>query len=284
MSETLASATLKLAKILTHVVSGTASGGTTTTLVDSDFPWQNSGGVVPADDHYNGGTIWFTSGDNDGITEMITDWAKTTKTFTFATLSDAIVSGVKYSACNMKYPRYILQEAINYALSNIGDVPQLYTNAAFITVADQINYDLPSGVYNVLKVEIARSTSTPYDFVEHKHWREIEDDIYFDENSQPSEDDYPIRLTYCVPPTSLTADSSAISDYIHIDRLKWEAAVYALRWKLQMTGGDEQVIATVLQEALAMAEAMKHKHPVKHIMKSPHVAFWRRSTINRYDN
>ena len=284
MSETLASATLELAKILMRVVSGTATGGSTTTLVDTNFPWQDTSGVVPANDYYNGGTIWFTGGDNDGISTMITDWVNATETFTFATQSDACAAGDTYSVCHREYSRFDLQDAINAALKEIGDVPQQYTNAAFVTVADQINYDLPTGVYNVKKVEIARSSSAPYDYVEHKHWREIDDDIFFDENSQPGTDDYLIRLTYCVPPTALSADSTAISDYVHIDRLKWQAAVHALRRRLQGVKTDDPIQQALMQDAQLQAEQMKRAHPIPKVMKTPHVAFWRRGSIYRYDD
>ena len=281
MTYTKVDAMLALANILTNVVGSNATGGTTTTLVDTKFPWLDSGGVVPPDDYYNGGTIFFTSGDNEGGVYTITDWVNATKTFTIGTtLTDTIAAIDYYSVCNNEYPKYILNRAIIVTLDSMKGLPTEYSDATYITVADQINYDLPTNVYNVVKVEIARDTSAPYYYVEHKHWREIGDDIYFDENSQPNTAGYRIRLTYIKP----FAGTGTISDYVHINRLKWEAAVFAIRWKLQKTGGDDPLLASLLTEAMANAERMRHKYPLPRMNKQPHLAFWVRSTPNQYDN
>jgi len=74
---TLFDATLALAKILTTVPEGTATGGGTTTLVDSSR-------TEPVD-HFNDGTIWFKSGNNIGLSTKVTDYAAN-GTFTHATL------------------------------------------------------------------------------------------------------------------------------------------------------------------------------------------------------
>ena len=78
-------------------------------------------------------------------------------------------------------------------------------NATLTTVADQMTYDLPSGVYNVHRVEVARNTSSPYDYriIDRGKWREINDDIamaegyQFNDRIQDTPDlPRPIRRTY----------------------------------------------------------------------------------------
>ena len=69
--------------------SGTASGGTTATLIDSD--------LYEADDTYNGGLITMFI-DNVPHEREITDYVKSTGTITFTPVVDvAISSGINYS-------------------------------------------------------------------------------------------------------------------------------------------------------------------------------------------
>jgi len=259
MTYTRAQATLKLARLLPNceVIEGTATGGSTTTLVDTDITVSRA---LP-DDWFNGGPIWFRSGNNDGKTATITDWANSTGTFTFATQSGACAASDLYAATNNDYPYYVLAMAINDALvDRIPNVPAEYSDATFITVSDQMDYNLPAGVYNVHKVEVATSTSTPYNYIPTYRWREIGGQISFDEGAQYSAAGYRIRLTYVVPPSETTADTDTINDLIHPDWLAWEAAVFCLRWKLGLKGSNDKFLATLLADAMANAERARRLH------------------------
>lgn len=85
---TLFTATLELSKILQNTVESVATGGSTTTLEDS------ARGEYA--DYFDGGTIWFISGNNASKSAVIADWI-TTK-FTFATQAGACAAGNKYAA------------------------------------------------------------------------------------------------------------------------------------------------------------------------------------------
>lgn len=268
MSETLFSATRAIAKFIPGnvVVDGAAtSDGAAgkTTLVDN-AAWFVSPTTLPADDYFNGGTIWFidqvTGSANDGYTAIITDYSSSTGTYTFAAINAQTKTGDTYSASNRMYPRFILRQAVNYALADIGG-EDLY-NTATTTVADQMNYDLPSGVYNILRVEQATSTSSPYGYVPLNHWREINDDIFFEDGYQPSSTGYILRLTYRIPFAELTADTSALPDLADMNWVKWCGVAYCLRWKLGLTDGDERV-QSFLEEALLNAEKMARQHRPK---------------------
>jgi len=70
---------------------GTASSGSTTTLSDTD---DLSGDAV---DYWNGGTIYFTSGSNDGLSRTITDFNSTTDTIYWSSaLPIAVSNGDSY--------------------------------------------------------------------------------------------------------------------------------------------------------------------------------------------
>lgn len=265
---TLYDMTLELAKILMKVRSSFAtSDGAAgkTTLIDS--------ARTEPDDYFflsgvGGGTIWFTSGTNDGVSRAITNWSLSTKTFTFAALVSAkTVTNDTYMVAPLAFPRDQLMEAINQAYKSIGNVPAV--DETKLTVADQVIYALPTGVYNVKKVAIAHSTTSPYGFVPHYMWKERNGYLHFREGSQPQTTDYPIRIEYAVPPSELTADSSTVSNYVHPDLLKWAAAVYACR-----TRRADARFVDLLQEAVMREEEMRARWPIPELLPDPQYAEW----------
>ena len=287
MSETLFSATLAVARTIPGniVVDGVATSdgnANKLTLVDN-AAWFISPTTLPADDYFNGGTIWFrdlTTAADETKAYIITDYATSTGTYTYTpALTVKTVTGDIYSATNRLYPRFILRQAVNYALAEV-DGEDLY-NTATTSVADQANYDLPSGVYNVMRVELAASTSAPYYYRELNHWREINDDIFFEPGYEIGVTGYTIRLTYRVPFAELTADSSTLPDLVDMKWLKWTAVAYCLRWKLGLTDGDERV-QTFLQEALVNAEKMaaKYRPKMRQIPRQHEHARWGGSVLD----
>jgi hypothetical protein len=267
MSETLFSATLATAKLITPVVDSEAtSDGAAgkTTLVDANFPFTTGGGSAPPDDYYNFGTVWFVtcssaSVANQGDTRVISDYELGTSpavTFTFAAADAVTKDGDLYSVSDWTYPRFVLRQGVSYILSEIGGEDLQYSDAAYITVANQMNYDLPTGKFNIKRVEIASNTSAPYDYVTvpKAEWYVINNDLFFTEFQQPTVAGYRIRLTYNVPLTALDSDDDALPDQYDINWIKWGAAAYCMRWKVeQMRGQDPDKIA-MFQESIARAE------------------------------
>lgn len=249
---TLAAAMLEVARIVGSPVGGTSTAaGTTATLIDT--------GRVESDNYFNDGTIWFTSGDLVGLVARITDYTLSSGTITFDTQAKAPGSGKTYRALNGDFPETILMDAVNDALKNIGAIP--VRDTTLVSVADQEEYDLPTGVYNVRMVEIAQSTTEPYSWMEHNNWDEIEGHLVFDPFDTLRDDGMTIRLTYQPLPDVLDAGADEISDQIPLERLAWEGAVYALRWRLKRVKNDPIAVAQ-LNEALQMQKLMEGKHPV----------------------
>ena len=262
---TLFSATLDLAKILGSVMeSMTTAAGSATTVIDTAMP-RNS----PPNDAYKFGTIWILSGTAIGKTGIVTGWATATGggTFTVTTLGDAPGTPVRYAFLDRDYPRDVLRQAVNTALQTIGRVLDVYTNATFVTVANQEDYTLPTDVYNVRQVELATSASAPYYYQKHYHWSEIDGVIRFKSGYAPTHAGDLIRLTYAIQPDELDDDATEISDYIHPDLLKWTAAVNALMWKQPAMGEQVAHITQKLQMATQMERIMATRHRISTINK-----------------
>jgi hypothetical protein len=254
---TLASAILELAKILGYVrQSTTTAAGTATTLVDSARDEPN--------DFWNKGTLWVLSGAHAGKTRRISDWALSGTTLTHDTLTTAAGSGVSYALADLTYPRDVLIDAVQRALRSMGDLPDYDTSLT--TVAEQVRYQLPAGVYNVREVSWGDSEVDPIHYPLSYAWREIDGYIEFDAGRQPMVSGRTLRLTYMAPHAAVSADTDTISDYVHVERLIWEAAVHARRWKFQRTG--KKADADLLNEALAQAAVMAGRHPVPKVHKS----------------
>ena len=163
MSSTLASITKLLAEIITDVTTGTATGGSTTTLVDT--------ARTEVDDYWNNGCIWITSGTYSGNSRSVSDITASSDTVTWTTaFAGNIVAGVTYAICPglpEGFSQSVLRNSINAALAQVY-LPAY--NVATTTVANQMSYTLPSGVDRIRRVEIATSTSSPYGYVPHYHW------------------------------------------------------------------------------------------------------------------
>jgi len=264
---TLFDATLRTAQKLNSVYKGTATGGSTTTLVDT--------GIFdpPGDTWYPGGTIWFQSGNNDGVSKVVTDWDQSTKTFTFGTAA-AVVAGVTYSVADKTFPRHVLIQAVNAALYDMR-LPKVYENASFVTVANQQAYTLPTGVDDLKQVFIASYQASPYYYFPSAGWRVLDGELVFDTGWIPELDDYRIKLVYYTNvETALTADDDTIDAALNLEGIAWNAAVNALRWRYQRVKDNEPTLTVFLQEAIARAEGQARKYRVKHINRSPRHPGW----------
>ena len=72
-------------------VTGTATGGTTTTLIDTN-------NLTQANDYWNWGIVTFTSGNNNGSSRKILDFDAATDTATFDyALDNAVAIGDTYT-------------------------------------------------------------------------------------------------------------------------------------------------------------------------------------------
>ena len=138
---TMFNATLQLANTLGVLRTSTATGGSTSTLLDTKR--------TEVDDAFNGGTCWLIT-DVDGASAApegewarITDFANTGGVVT-STWTAAPASGDTYGIAQGKYPLDVLISAINNQLVKHRVVR--YDSTTLDFVAEQSEYDLPAGV------------------------------------------------------------------------------------------------------------------------------------------
>jgi hypothetical protein len=256
---TLADATRALSEKVQFAAEGTATGGSTTTLIDA--------ARTEPDDQFTNGTIWFLSGNNIGKSAIISGWSLTTHTFTFAAQSLACAAGDLYAVSSPDYPRYALIQAINRVLAHTY-LPK--TDVTLVTVADQEEYSLPTGVNDVRCVEIAENTAVPYDYVPHYNWRDIEGKLRFDIDFAPDTAGYKIRLTYVAPQAALASDTTAFDNRIALEWLAWQAAVILFRQRIRKTDGKEPYILALYNDAVNMSRMQEN--PPRTVPKDAHLA------------
>jgi hypothetical protein len=246
---TVAEISLKVIREAQDVPSGSATGGSTTTLVDaslSTFP----------DDHFNNGRLWILSGTHAGKVFIITDFVSSTGTVTFATVTGAIVTGVSYAIARAAYPWDQVVSAINRALETTHITA---TDSTLAGDGETLNFTLPANVYDIKRIELEDSLGerTPA-----HHWKETSTTIRFDYGYAPDDGDT-IHLIYRQPHTYLTDYTSAISNEIELDWLKWKAAEELLWWGVSMYG--QQVEYRVEERMNKVLKNLANKHPKRWI-------------------
>ena len=116
MSRTFYDALVEVAQQLASLRTGTATGGSTTTLIDTN--------LVDEDGFFDDGFIFIDQATP--VIAQITSFAADTFTFTFPAISSAVVAGVTYSAMDDKYPLDVLKRAVNQCLRHeIGQIMQV---------------------------------------------------------------------------------------------------------------------------------------------------------------
>jgi hypothetical protein len=247
------------------VESDASTTGSTSTLLDQNFPKRDYAGAIPADDFYNGGTIWLidcTSTGMNNTTHIISDFESSTATFTYDASTAATVSGDQYAVCEAIWPRYKLRQWVGLAMQSIMKDPAL--DVTLTTSIDTETLTLPTGVYNVQSIEIATSLTSPYYYSRFPdgYWEEKNGYIYFKPGRWPDSSSYKVRLWYQLPNNVsdyVTSDATTISNYIHPQWLAWEAAVHAYRWRKPLDESGK-VDGDRFKEALAMASMMRNRY------------------------
>lgn len=260
---TLFNLTLQLSEYLQHTVEGTADNGSTTTLVDAERTEGEAAFLY--------GTLWVTSGANSGVSRVVATWTHGTDTLGFDALTAAIAAGVTYTAAGKDFPRWLLRRAVNQAVADLL-LPAIDTS---LTVTDDTEaYALPSGVRNIVMVEVQNDDSEPYGWQLNQHWRETDGYLRFDDGYEPGDAGRTIRLTYNAAAAELTADASELDDRLEDALVIWKAAVNALRWKIQRHEGDADWYAQMLNEALAMEQRYMGRRVSRTAQKAPRLANW----------
>lgn len=240
MTFTLGELTYMVARELGIVDEGVATGGGTTSLIDTNARTED-------DDFYNGGTVWILR-DAAGLGAapeneygVVSDFANSTSTATMqAALTAAIASGDRYAIADDKVPLHIIIQKINQALGELRTVP--YVDVTSITTADnQTEYTLPiASKQDLRQVFIQGETDDAND----NQWREIYN--WKVEQADPGVapvlivpgqfiSGYSLKLVYMAVHADLHTYTDPLSEFVPKERVIYPAVAECFRYRKQRT-------------------------------------------------
>jgi hypothetical protein len=233
---TLIEAALRVTQKLHDVYYGTATGGTTTTLVDTLCTEQQG--------YFNNGVMWLTSGSNIGEWVEIVSFGNGTFTFKSA-VTPSIALGDKYAVIPDDLSRNLLRNVINEACKSVS---KIYTSdSTLVVVANQEEYTLPTGVSDVRRVEVAENATSPYSYGVNAYWKENGGKLYFHPNHIPDQTaGNKIRLWYATIHPDLD-DTSTL--YWQVDDILWLAIIYVLQHDYIAHGEDHKWVVEMNRKA-----------------------------------
>lgn len=245
---TTADITLKVMREVQDVAGGTATGGSTSTLVDTaleTFP----------DDHFNNGRLWILSGTHAGKVFTVTDFTSSTGTVTFATVTGAIAAGVRYAIARASYPWDQVVSAIERALESTWVTG---TDSTLEGDGETLEFTLPAGVYDIKRVEFEDTAVANSGRTVSSHWKETSTGkLRYDYGYAPRDGDT-IHIHYRAAHAALTDYTVTISNEINIEWLKWAATRELLWWGVSMYGQQvEYRIEERMNKALAMMQGKR---------------------------
>lgn len=262
---TLFQVLLDVARTCGVLVSGTATGGSTTTLVDTNR--------LEQDDYFKGGTLFFRSGTGlINTTAKPTAYTGSSGTFTFATQT-APSAGVLYSASNQS--RDTLVQAVNLALTHMGVYTATDTSVALVN--GTLEYDLPAGVSNVVRLEAPVLYDTIHSNLAYAKMYQWEEDngklrLKYPITGAYGED---LRIYYNCYHAEVNADADVISDLFNRQRLMWTAAYFFEYERMQFSGNADQKETMLMQTASMREMQMAQTFPVKNIPRDPILEVYR---------
>lgn len=224
---TLATITRQIASQAMLLTRGEATGGSTTTLVDTTNLTHPKG-------TFDKGVLWITGGDNAGVVVEVTKFMS--NTLTFDALSNAVAAGDTYVVAKPFISWEEMRRAVNDALEDF--LVETENNGNLTGDGETLEFTLPTGVYNVTGVRF-RDPDDAEPRYKSSHWQEIGSKLRFD-NGYPPTDGYELYLTYHVPHSELTAYDDEINREVNPVWLKRRAAVLLLHRLYREYGDDER--------------------------------------------
>jgi hypothetical protein len=270
MITNLFGATLEVARNLGIVSDGTATGGSTTTIVDTL-------GRKETEDYWAGtgdktGTVWITY-DAGGVAAApqgewgkVSAFATSTSTITFRpAMTVAVASGDGYAIAKKRYPLFILIQCVNQTLYDLGVIP--YTDTGTISMAaGQSEYTLPTAAKLDLR-EVWLQTNQDSDdnrWARVYDWKIQHSDIgSANKLILPSTiPGYDVKVVYMSTHPTLRVAADKISENVHPDRVIYAAASKALIWYRNKTRSSERSLITSIAEMEQRAAAAAILWPI----------------------
>jgi hypothetical protein len=245
--------------------SGTATGGSTTTLIDT-VNFKNID-----EDYFNDGSV-FVLKDSAGASaapekefSLVTNFVNDTQTATFSpALTAAIAAGDTYGIAVRRYPLYLLIQKINNALYLEGHIP--VEDESISTVSEQLEYDLPANIAAQDLRQVFVSTNSATDAKE--YYRPVVNwEIAYATSGaselrlqSPYATGEQFLLKYVTPHAELRVASDALNPVIHPDRVVYQVCADSMRWykdKTRLRHLQDSIDVMELK-----AQRAKDRHPL----------------------
>jgi len=263
MTYTLSNLTYELAVELGTVSEGEATGGTTTTLIDTV-------NLTQADDFWNTGTVWIIDDTGAAFPEgemgQVTDFDNGSNTATMVAMSAAPAAGDRYAIATKKYPMHTLIQAVNRALRNINI--ETTDTTTIDTASSQTEYTLPDvAAFDLREVWVETSTTNSDDnrWVEIRNWiiqktaTSTADELILPTQLIISRD---IKLVYMAPHPKLYAEGDELDDSVHMERVIFRAAWYIMNTEAQQTRSTDEYLIGNREYYKALTERADIRYPI----------------------
>lgn len=255
--------TYMVARELGVIREGVATGGSTTTIIDTTNLLDKLN-----DDHFNQGTAWIIQDQAgagaapEGEYAKISDFVKATGTITMGAVTVAVAAGDRYAAATAEYTLDTLIAYINAALAHI----LVRTEDVTLTTASaQTEYTLPSAILDEgIEVLIQRITTDAND----NRWTPWSD-WYISQGAtkqlifrtQPPYA-YSLKIVYWLPHDPLYAVSDALNKEVNVNLVVLSAAQRLLEWKLAQKGQNDPYLAARLTNISERLAIVRRAHPL----------------------
>ncbi len=266
MGNTLFEATYRVARELGQVTEGVATGGSTTTIVDTNDRTE-------ADDYWNGGTAWIiydaggAAAAPEGSFSVISDFSATNDTITLRTTLSAIAASDKYAISKKRYSLYKLIEQVNAALIAMGPIATTDTTSVD-TAVNETEYTLPIAAnFDLREVYLQGRTNDSDDnrWIKIHNWKIIKtaggtaDELVLPQFVSGRD----VMLVYAAPHAVLRSAADKIDESVHLDRVVFEAALGCLMWRYQKVGTQDPKLENQIAVMRQKAERARMEHPIR---------------------
>ena len=237
---------------------GVATGGTTTTLVDS--------GIGGSNDDWNGGTVFVVAAGAaapEGEFAEVTDYVAADGTLTVPSsgingLSAAPAALDEYALASKKYPIDKARGLVNRALVRMGAIPA--TDETLTAATSTTEYTIPAVArWGLRRVYIAQSSTSDNErWVEQTTWRPENGVLIF--RRQPIAGT--IKLVYMKPHDRLEDHDDTLDANVALNRAIAEAFYIATTDPLRRIEGPGAAIQRQLDDAEKELRLARGRYPI----------------------
>ena len=265
-AKTLANLIAEVADRYGRYATGTATGGTTTTIVDT-------GGLYQPDDHWNGAYAYIltdaggASAAPEGQERPVSDFVQSSGTATvLAAFTAAVAVGDTYEL--LPEQRTTLKRAINAGVCSAAEAwPIIAVDTTTVTLAaDDYDYTLPTDVLDIITIWYQDDTDEPWRELPGRMWKVTGipgAQTLFLSTYNDLDEDNTLRLEYTKRVSELATDASALGVGEPVEAPLVEYVVEHALWWLhdRASNRDEgryREHATSAQMHMERADRLKH--------------------------